>query len=220
MFSQSSPQKVRRHALIGAVVSMALCPLGVHAAQSDASFAVKMSVNAPQCTVKTSSADIKLPTSTSPEQTAGAYLLAAGFDTVNKSPISLFFASKNFDQTATITCSTPATPIRSFLVHPTMAPSATRTPGAVFLVDSKGNKAANGTMYMTFEQLKVNGVDAPHSFNREVPYKAESFLTENKNDGVATVVWRPVMWFEKEKEPLGTPEGGRYAVSGQIVVDY
>lgn len=188
------------------------------AATATADFTVTLPVNAPVCTVSTAAADIKLTTGASGQQTTKAYLLSAGFDMSNKTAGGMW-ASPNFNQTATIKCTTPATPINSVWIKPTGDKAVKEKDKYTWLVDAKGNKASGGNLYMSFEQLKVNDKDAFQSY-KDGAYKT-TFTTSNVADGTATVTWRPVVWADSpDSTPLGTPEAGSFGASGQIIVDY
>lgn len=190
----------------------------VQAATATADFTVTLPVNAPVCTVTTTAADIKLTTGASGQQMTKAYLQSAGFDLNNKT-IGGMYASPNFNQTATIKCSTPATPINSVWIKPTGDKAVKEKDKSTWLVDSKGNKASGGNLYISFEQLKVNDKDAFQSY-KDGPYKT-TFTTSNVADGTATVTWRPAVSADyADSTPLGTPEAGSYGASGQIIVDY
>jgi len=222
MFSLSSRNKsCPRPALGGVAAASLLVCFGaqVQAATATADFTVTLPVNAPVCTVTTGAADIKLTTGASAQQMTKAYLQSAGFDLNNKTGGGLY-ASPNFNQTATIKCTTPATPINSVWIKPTGGDKALKEKDKyTWLVDSKGNKASGGNLYMGFEQLKVNDKDAFQSY-KDGPYKS-TFTTSNVADGTATVTWRPVVWADyPDTTPMGTPEGGSYGASGQIIVDY
>jgi len=218
MLFQLPRRRLRLCAVFAGVASVSLLSAGAHATQATTDFSVKLSVSSPKCTVTTSAADIQLVKGTSPQQGLKAYLQTAGFDLANKSS-DYFPAPGKYDQVATISCTTPATPINSILVKPIA--TEVKSKGRAYFVDSKGNKAAKGDLTVVFEQLEVNGKGALHSYIDEKPYKpSDAFLTQDKVDGVATVSWRPLIWWDNDGTPLGTPENGKYSVSGQIVVDY
>ncbi|MDN6884686.1 hypothetical protein QMO14_13870 [Variovorax sp. CAN2819] len=212
----------------------ALVPAGAHAGQASADFSVSLPVNAPNCSVTTSVADIRLPDAGSPMKKARAYLEAAGFSAAS-SLNSGYFHSAGFDQTATIKCTTPATPISSVVVQPASSAS-TRSAGVAKLLDSAGNAASGGKLLMGFEQVSINDQPLPWSYFRQPstflieglfyggainPYKpANALLTEAKPGGVVRVVWRPVLKTEDDAVALGEPKGHSFSSSGQIVVDY
>ncbi|MDN6884683.1 hypothetical protein QMO14_13855 [Variovorax sp. CAN2819] len=209
-----------RSALGGVAAASLLVSFGVQAqaASATADFTVTLPVNAPVCTVTTAAADIRLTTGASAQQMTKSYLQSAGFDLNNKTNGGMF-ASPNFNQTATIKCTTPATPISSVWIRPTGDKALKEKDKYTWLLDTKGNKASGGNLYMSFEQLKVNDKDAFQSY-KDGPYKT-TFTTSNVADGTATVTWRPVVWADyPDTTPMGTPDGGSFGASGQIVVDY
>ena len=221
-------------AVLCKVAAAALIPAGAHAEQASADFSVSLPVNAPNCSVTTSAADIRLPDAGSPMKKTKAYLEAAGFSAAS-SLNSGYFYSTAFDQTATIRCTTPATPISSMVVQPASSAS-TRSAGVAKLLDSAGNAASGGKLLMGFEQVSINEKPLPWSYFSQpssflieglfyggsiTPYKPSSaLLTEAKAGGVVRVVWRPVLRTEDDAVALGEPKGHSFSSSGQIVVDY
>lgn len=212
---------------------MAVLPAAVHGGQASADFAVSLPVYAPNCSVTTSAGDIRLADAGSPTKATRAYLDAAGF--TGASPLnSGYFYSANLDQTATITCTTPATPISSILVQPA-ASASTKSPGVAKLLDAAGNAASDGKLLVGFEQVSVNGRPVSWSYFNPPswflgglfyggavnPYKPEeALLTEDKARGAVRVVWRPVLKSEDDASALGEPTGHSFSSSGLIVVDY
>ncbi|MDQ0012190.1 hypothetical protein J2W23_000554 [Variovorax boronicumulans] len=218
MFSQVFRKKFHLRAVLGGVAAASLFPLGAHATQATADFTVTLPVNAPKCTVSTSSPAIELPKAGSAVQTTKGYMAFAGF--TEKSPTdNNYFGSSQVQQLATITCDTAATPINSILIKPTG--SAIKSTGFTYLTDAKGNKAADGKLYMGFEQLQVNNKDTYFFYNDEKPYKPDNaFLTENVANGTATVSWRPVLRRDDDNAVMRAPEGGVYSATGTIIVNY
>lgn len=231
-----SPSSGRLGAVLCNAAVAVLIPAGAHAGQSSvaADFSVTLPVNAPNCSVTIGVADIRLADAGSPTKQTKAYLEAAGF--TNASSLnSGYFYSSGFDQTATIKCTTPATPISAIVVEPASSAS-TKSAGIAKLLDSAGNAASGGRLLMGFEQVAINETplawsyfSQPSSFLVEglfygsaiTPYKpANALLTQARPGGVVRVVWRPVLRSEDDTVALGEPKGRSFSSSGQIVVEY
>jgi hypothetical protein len=204
------------------IVLPCLIAANAHAATASGTFTMSLGVNSPVCTVSTNNATLTLPTVTSQNQTLGNYFSTNAITTAGQFNAS-WLTSTAFNQTATITCTTPSTPILSFYVSPAPGASiAGSLSGQAFLVDSASAKAAAGNLEISYEQVSINGTATPFAYVAAGIVSAYTtvFSTSAVANGIATVVWRPTLFNGSATTAMGTPNGGSYSSPGQIVVNY
>ena len=212
-----------------AFITVFVATAEAHAASAVANVPIILAVVAPVCTVSNNAASVILPPASSTAMTQDQWLTANGITTtavVN----SAWKTSASLNQTATISCNSPAATISSVLVQPGAGASLVSTNTATqFLVDAAVPpfKAAGGNLIMAFEQVSINGASAIHSYqtnaNPSVPQSYSipfNTVSAGASSSTATVVWRPTLSNENRPTALGTPSGGSFMGSAQIVINY
>ncbi len=200
-----------------------------HAATATANVEIDLPVNSPTCTVTNNNATVSLPNASSASVSLPTYM------SINLPTPALqgapWVTSTTLNQTATVSCSTAGTIVTSFVVQP--GSGASLRPGATaqqFMTDTASNRLAGGDALLSFEQVswQTDGsavTSAPFSYQDGAgnvsAFTSPSFITGPLNSGVslAYVVWRPVL-ANTGSSPIGTPVGGSFSGSAQIVANY
>lgn len=194
---------------------------------------MSLPVNSPVCTIINSSNSIALPTA-SYGQGIVSYA-ALNFPLKAPSvPAGTQLTSTTLNQTATISCNQANTLITSFLVKP--GPNASFNPTAQnssqWLVDATMPTPVKLLGLPTLaEQVSVNNTITPfiywdsnnngNTLAYTTPFQTGALSTGANPVSTATVVWRPTFYVAAPiTETFGTPVGGSYNGSFQIVVNY
>lgn len=209
-------------AALAALFAAALHPVA-QAASATATVPVAMVVNSPLCTVANSNASIELPPATSALMTMPQYFTANGITTTSLYGYPMFTAA-SLNQTATISCSLANVMIQSFGIKPSASATLPANhPGIQYLVDSAAAKAGAGDFLVGAEQVSVNTVAAPLNYGyTSLTPNTTPFATGAVTSGASTaqVVWRPYLGSANSAAPIGSPVGGQFTGSFDIVVNY
>ncbi len=211
---------------------------------SSSEIGVDLAVTAPACSVwngssptagagtsATTSATVLLPAVSSSSMTNVQYLSWNGITTAATAGGN-WVTSANFNQTATIQCSVANTTITSFVIQPGAGALIATSFGSgnQYMIDAGTTpvKAASGNLVLNFEQVQVNGSNAPATYasptNGTITPYTTAFSTgalQSDSYSYATVTWRPALNVNLTTAAMGTPLAGTdFHGYAQIVANY